>query len=257
MGFAFDVKMPDNSTYVVSKLLAKASANTKTAKSDRASFGFMTTSLSLAPHKASGFNLCPAASAACIADCLYTSGLAGVFPRTIQPARIAKSRMLRLTPSVFHGQLEKEIDAYRKLAARKGLVLAVRLNVLSDVQWEKEMPGLIESRPDVMWYDYTKIYSRMLRYVASQLPVNYHLTFSWSGENEVQCRNILAKRGNVAVPFHTRKNKPLPTKFLDRPVINGDETDMRFLEGNRGLIVGLKAKGKARKDFSSGFIVNV
>ena len=39
------------------------------------------------------------------------------------------------------------------------------------------------------------------------------------------------------------------------PVINGDKTDMRFKDPV-GVIVGLKAKGKARKD-TSGFVIDV
>jgi hypothetical protein len=36
-------------------------------------------------------------------------------------------------------------------------------------------------------------------------------------------------------------------------VINGDESDLRFLDP-KGVIVGLKAKGKAKKDLS-GFVL--
>jgi hypothetical protein len=255
--FSHDVTMHDGSTYAVKALLAKAASNVKLNKSDKADTGFMTVSLSLAPAKASGFNLCPSASHACEASCLFTSGLAGVFPRTIQPARIARARMLRMSPQIFHTQLEKELDSHRKRAHKSNRVLAVRLNVLSDVQWEREHPGLFDKFSDVQFYDYTKIYNRMVRYANAELPVNYHLTFSWSGENEEKCVDILRRKANVAVPFHTKKSKPLPAKFLDRPVVNGDQTDLRFLEGNRGIIVGLRAKGKARKDFKSGFIVNV
>ena len=37
-------------------------------------------------------------------------------------------------------------------------------------------------------------------------------------------------------------------------VINGDESDLRFLDP-RGVIVGLKAKGKARK-VQTSFVIN-
>ena len=53
---------------------------------------------------------------------------------------------------------------------------------------------------------------------------------------------------NVAVVF----NK-LPETYLGRKVINGDDTDLRFLD-ERGVVVGLKAKGKAKKD-NTGFVV--
>ena len=54
---------------------------------------------------------------------------------------------------------------------------------------------------------------------------------------------------NVAVVFR----KELPATYLGRKVINGDETDLRFLD-EKNVIVGLKAKGKAKKDMS-GFVV--
>jgi hypothetical protein len=47
----------------------------------------------------------------------------------------------------------------------------------------------------------------------------------------------------------------LPETYLGKPVINGDESDLRFLDA-QGVIVGLVAKGKAKKD-KSGFVVQV
>jgi hypothetical protein len=47
--------------------------------------------------------------------------------------------------------------------------------------------------------------------------------------------------------------KKLPKKYLGRKVIDGDETDLRFLDP-KNSIVGLIAKGKARYD-QSGFVV--
>jgi hypothetical protein len=47
--------------------------------------------------------------------------------------------------------------------------------------------------------------------------------------------------------------KELPAKHLGWKVINGDETDLRFLD-EKNVIVGLVAKGKAKKD-TTGFVV--
>jgi hypothetical protein len=44
----------------------------------------------------------------------------------------------------------------------------------------------------------------------------------------------------------------MPAEYLGRPVFNGDESDLRFLDP-KGVIVGLYAKGRAKKD-SSGFV---
>ena len=55
---------------------------------------------------------------------------------------------------------------------------------------------------------------------------------------------------NYAVVF---KNKQLPNGYEGYPVIDGDESDLRFLD-RKGVVVGLKAKGQARKS-DSGFAV--
>jgi hypothetical protein len=57
---------------------------------------------------------------------------------------------------------------------------------------------------------------------------------------------------NVAVVFGVPKSKPLPVGYLGRPVFNGDDSDLRFLDP-RGVVVGLYAKGKAKKD-TTGFV---
>ena len=43
--------------------------------------------------------------------------------------------------------------------------------------------------------------------------------------------------------------------FSGSKVVNGDETDLRFLD-SKGVIIGLQAKGKAKKD-QSGFVVRL
>jgi hypothetical protein len=46
----------------------------------------------------------------------------------------------------------------------------------------------------------------------------------------------------------------LPNKYKGAPVVDGDSSDLVMLY-NKGVILGLKAKGKARKD-TSGFVIN-
>jgi hypothetical protein len=97
--------------------------------------------------------------------------------------------------------------------------------------------------PDVQFYDYTKINNRKV----SHIP-NYHLTFSKADGNDMDVRIALSNGMNVAAVFHK-----VPETYLGRQVIDGDETDLRFLDP-KGVIVGLKAKGKAKKD-TTGFVV--
>jgi hypothetical protein len=54
----------------------------------------------------------------------------------------------------------------------------------------------------------------------------------------------------VAVVFD---KKPFPKMFLGRKVYDGDENDLRFKTARKGVIIGLKAKGRAKKD-STGFV---
>ena len=57
---------------------------------------------------------------------------------------------------------------------------------------------------------------------------------------------------NVAVVFI---GESLPTEWLGRPVIDGTTHDMRFLDP-QGVIIGLLAKGRARRD-GSGFTIKL
>lgn len=253
--FSFNVPMMDGSTYVVKQLLAKnRNSNVKIAKSNASGMNIVTHSLSLAPAKESGFNLCASSSAGCRADCLHTSGYGMINPRAVHPARIAKSRFLRMFKDEFIERLHKELKDSVRYVNRTGEALAVRLNVYSDVIWEREFPGFLNEFPTIQFYDYTKHYLRMVRYLNGELPSNYHLTFSRSEKNWNKCEAILKTGGNVAVPFYVSKNSPLPEEFEGYKVIDGDVTDLRFTDPN-GVIVGLKAKGRARKDVESGFVI--
>jgi hypothetical protein len=257
MPFAFNVPMPDGSTYKITELLAEGQSNIKTAKSDNSQDDYLTYSLSLAPSKASGFNLCPSASPGCIKDCLFTSGRAITFPRTIQPARIAKSRFFMLYRQDFLNKLNFEIDRANRKVKKIGAKLCIRLNVFSDIVWERVAPNLFEQFSDITWYDYTKIIPRMEKYLNGGLPPNYHLTFSRSENNWSTCIDFLNRGANVAVPFAITRTRALPATYLGYPVIDGDLTDLRFLDPQGGYIIGLRAKGEARSDKSSGFVVQI
>ena len=258
MAFSFNVPMEDGSVYTVRRLLAAGQSNTKTAKSDAASADYLTYSLSLAPHKASGFNLCASASAGCIKACIFTSGYARVHPRSILPARIAKTRMLRMEPKAFMDRLCVEIHYAQRKARKLGKRLALRPNVFSDVLWEKEFPSLFAMFPEVQFYDYTKHVRRYLRFLAGQLPANYHLTFSRSENNHAASLDFLRAGGTVAVPFHVKysakRYDPLPASYASYPVYDGDKSDLRFLDP-KGHVIGLRVKGQGKGDTQSGFVV--
>lgn len=217
--------------------------NAKTSKG--AAKGYLTGIVYLAPYTLSGTNLCPKASAGCAAACLYTAGR-GAF-KSIQDARLAKTRAFLNDRAAFVAQLKVEIAAAQKRAAKLGMKLAIRLNGTSDVVWEK-LTDVIQSFPDVQFYDYTKIAKRFLW----TLPVNYDLTFSLSEDNETDARFVLGRGGRVAVVF---RSKAFPPSYLGAPVVSGDDHDLRFIDP-AGVVVALYAKGKAKKD-ATGFVRDV
>jgi hypothetical protein len=223
-------------------------ANAKIRKGEK--IGFRTFGIHLAPASLSGFNVCKDASAGCAAACLNTAGM-GAFSN-VQNSRIEKTRLFFKDKAVFLSQLIKEITAAVKSAEKQNLTAVFRLNLTSDLPWEKiKLNGqsVFDLFPSVQFYDYTKSPERMTAFLAGEMPQNYHLTFSKSETNGAIAESILKSGGNVAMVFR----KSLPSKWLGVDVVNGDETDLRFLDG-AGKIVGLVEKGKAKKD-ESGFVI--
>lgn len=217
--------------------------NPKTAKGEKK--GFLTFILHLAPARLSGYNVCPGASAGCTLACLNTAGR-GRFDK-IQNARIRKTKMFFENRDEFLALMVKDIEAGIRAAARENLIPVFRPNGTSDIRWENY--GIIEKFPNVQFYDYTKLPNRR------GIPANYHLTFSRSESNEALIPTALDHGMNIAAVFSTPKNGKLPATYAGLSVVDGDETDLRFLDPS-GVIVGLRAKGDAKKD-SSGFVVTV
>ena len=225
-----------------------STSNTKIRKGEKS--GFKTAGIHLAPHKLSGYNTCVAASKGCAAACLNTAGM-GAYS-TVQAARIKKTKMFFEDRGNFLNALVKEIQSAIKKANKNNMTPAFRLNLTSDIAWEKitiNNQTIMEMFPDVSFYDYTKIPRRMLNFINGKFPKNYHLTFSRSENNQTHADIVMSCGGNVAVVFRGK----LPDTYKGKKVINGDDNDLRFLDP-KGVIVGLVEKGKAKKD-ASGFVV--
>ena len=223
-------------------------SNTKIKKGE--SLGFLTFGVHLAPSTKSGFNTCQHSSVGCAAACLDTAGH-GIFA-TVQAARIAKTKFFFQDKALFMAQLVKEIAAAIKSAQKKNLVPCFRLNLTSDLPWEKitlDGKTVFDLFPQVTFYDYTKSAQRMTAFLTGEFPSNYHLTFSRSESNEKLVDAVLGSGGNVAVVFRGS----LPATWKGKRVVSGDESDLRFLDP-QNVIVWLVEKGKAKKD-SSGFVV--
>lgn len=220
------------------RLLTPPGANTKLAKGNIPIYG-----LTLAPAGMSGYQLCPWRSPECEAACLGKTAGRSRFSN-VQQARIAKTRYLMEHPYEFFRQLYDELQAALSKHGPDGW--AFRSNVLSDIPWEKVAPEIYGFTFNN--YDYTKSFKRAMDSLHSR-SAGPRLTLSYSGHNYEDCIMYLNAGGNVAVVFAG----DLPERCWNVRVINGDESDARFLDPKGGVIVGLKAKGNI--DTSSPFVV--
>ena len=222
--------------------------------------GYNTYILHLAPADLSGFNTCPKATAGCKAACLNTAGRGGMFKKgestnMIQEARIRKTAFFFEERAGFMEWLVADIKLAIKQSAKKGLIPVFRLNGTSDLSWEKYevirdgklYRNIFTAFPDVQFYDYTKVLGRKISDFK-----NYHLTFSAADGNDADVMKAIQQDYNVATVFGIKKTLPMPEAYNGLPVFNGDESDLRFLD-QKGVVVGLYAKGKAKKD-TSGFV---
>jgi hypothetical protein len=145
----------------------------------------------------------------------------------------------------------KDIELAIKQSKKLGLTPVFRLNGTSDLSWEKyeilDGRNIFQMFPDIQFYDYTKVLGRKVKHLS-----NYHLTFSAADGNDLDVVQALNEGLNVATVFGLKKSEPMIEQYNGLPVFNGDESDLRFLDP-KGVIVGLYAKGKAKKD-QTGFV---
>jgi hypothetical protein len=236
-----------------SKALLSVSADAKTTKGE--TLGFLTGILYLAPATTTKWNTCSMAKIAqCDKACLYTAGR-GAFS-SVQTARINKTTWFFTERNTFMQQLVVDITKLVSKARKQGLQPLVRLNGTSDIRWEAvsfvdwfgvEHKNIFDVFPDVQFYDYTKDVNR------NGLPLNYDLTFSYSGVEGFQpfVDKAVSKGMRMAVVF--RKESEIPMTFKGIMVVSGDKSDVRHLDDD-AVIVGLYAKGQAKLD-NTGFVV--
>lgn len=262
------VILPDGTPYRVGvDVLTLQDSNPKLAK-DRSAY---TVGLTLAPafaiatqaRDAFGVRNTCVARGSCAIPCLATAGHGGITKHGRNPARDARqARTIAFvdprTRDAFVSRVVIELERAQAYADWVGVDLAARLNVLSDLAYETIAPWIYERFPRARFYDYTKRVDRMARYLSGSTPSNLHLTFSRdSARNESACVDVLRAGGTVAVVFDTAKGRSLPAEYLGVPVIDGDPSDLRYHDP-RGVVVGLRAKGRARSSqaLRSGFVVS-
>ena len=232
------------------------SGNQKILKGEK--MGYITKGIHLAPANLAGYEVCQWRSKGCTASCLNTAGRGQM--SSVQQSRIAKTKLFFEERKEFMIKLCKEIASTIKSAKKKRMKAVFRLNLTSDISWE----DVYMKDPDYnifeyfyyeQFYDYTKSFKRMCAFLGKpftkdepKFHCNYHLSFYRSEHNDKKCEMFLAMGCNVAVVFRNQ----LPKTWKGYEVVNGDDTDLRFLD-KRGVVVGLIEKGMAKKD-ETGFV---
>ena len=225
--------------------------NPKIQKSNKVYQDYLTAILHLHPIST---KICPYQDiAGCKEACLNTAGRGGIIKKgettnVIQEARKRKTKLYLEDRDTFMSYLIADITKFVRYCEKKDKLPCLRLNGTSDIQWETiKIDGqhIFDMFPNVQFYDYTKIPTRKVKHIP-----NYHLTWSYSNANMGYAKWFDKLAYNIAVVF----SGDMPIYFKGREVVNGDETDMRFFD-KPNVVVGLKAKGKARQDMS-GFVVH-
>ena len=211
--------------------------------------------LNLIPSSISGFQVCASESEGCSNACLHASGNP-VFMSQKTLGRTNRTLFYFKERAKFLAMASKELRNFEILCKKHGLKPVVRLNTTSDIMWENH--NLIQTFKNIQFYDYSKHFKRMMKYLKGELPENYHLTFSLNEKNHKEGFEVLKCGGNVAMVF---RNTP-PETYKGYKVINGDLHDMRFTDP-KNVIVGLKEKlhlnpetGKKERD-QSGFVIDL
>jgi hypothetical protein len=227
-------------------------SNPKIQKSNKVFSNYLSAILHLHPIST---KICPYQDiAGCKEACLNTAGRGGIIKKgettnVIQEARKRKTKLYLEDRDTFMSYLIADITKFVRYCEKKDKLPCLRLNGTSDIQWETiKIDGqhIFDIFPDVQFYDYTKIPTRKVADIT-----NYHLTWSYSEANNKYAKYFDTIHYNIAVVF----NGEMPIFYKGREVINGDESDIRFMD-KPNVVVGLKAKGKAKKDVS-GFVIHV
>ena len=229
-------------------------SNPKTQKGLK--YGYLTAVLHLAPANYSGHTACYRYKE-CAETCLYHQGR-GKFPK-VQAARIRKTKRFFEDQDAFFNDLCDDIHRLQRKCMKPDMPnLCIRLNALSDILWE-DIPAVAGKNifnwfPQVQFYDYTK-YPWGHRRAWEDMPINYHLTYSYNGkESDIpNCEEVLSNGYNVNV-VHSKINykKALFNIKLSKqwksttnsmlkwgvPMRDNEQHDLRFTDPRPCVLVG-------------------
>ena len=231
--------------------------------------------LSLAPHWISGFNTCNGLSLGCAQACLMFTGMGQKFmiasdgQHKVAIARIVRTILWFKYRDQFKAKILRDISNKAKLLGRKGISMAFRPNVFSEIKFEKLFPELFNlcNSLNVATYDYVKDINRIKDNPFSD---TYKMTFSLSENNAIFIPTALKHGANIAVvtniPTNKTKNRKAykfnpPEKLtiagIELETIDGDQHDARYLDQKAGAFVVLRGKGQEIKKDQTNFMIKV
>lgn len=247
------------------------SANSKLRKAPGKAGRYRAIGLAMAPANYSGRELCAWRTAGCTLACNgFWSGMNVTISTRL--ALIGRALLWNNFRSLFVEKLFRELSNFDKLCARSGVLPAVRLNVSTDIVWERLLPELFAEFPTLNLYDYTKALPKH----RPTLPRNYTLCHSFNERTtSADVRDIVDSGRNVVIAFdsaYAPQRKlwgalPASVRFtndsgldFELPVINADRHDIRLTAvDGRGVVQGLHGKsGRSRVDSAvdSGFMLH-
>ena len=192
----------------------------------------------------SGFDLCKYASKFCREICLVESGRSLMEQKNgnIHKSRLLKTWLYQFNEPLFNELLEFELRKAQNSYIKTGIKFCVRLNGTSDLNFY----SIMDKFTNIQFYDYTKDINRVLNSCGEN---NHHITFSFSGSNFAHCRQAIKQGFNVAVPVLKSDFKKILSDFNEF-CFNGDTTDLRFLDKQKGKICLLSVKGNHKDENS-------
>lgn len=247
------------------------SANSKLRKLPGRAGRYRAIGLAMAPAAYSGKELCAWRTAGCTAACNgFWSGMNVTISTRL--ALIGRAILFNYFRDLFTEKLRAELANFAKLCKRTNVRPAVRLNVSTDVVWERILDGIFSDFPEINFLDYTKALPRHRR----TLPSNYQLCHSFNERTTTaDVADIVAAGRNIVIAFDSAYAPsrglwgalPKSVRFTDDDgrdftlrVVNGDRHDLRLADmDGRGVVVGLHGKsGRNRVENSvrSGFMLH-
>lgn len=248
------------------KLSSLLATNEKLEKTHESVADYTITGLTLSPHKSSGLgNLCKDSTDGCRNACVLEFAGRRVM-ESVRKASRNRTALFFHDKKLFESLLLLELSTEGTKAQHFEKMLLCRLNVASDLPWERLCPSLFELPMVHRFYDYTATYSRALQSLSWGLP--YDLTYSVKESTTIEkTQTILDNGGNVAIVVDSIY-QPAQKRFGCFPswvqignkeyqTVDGDVHDVRLkaIDGNSKVIL-LRNKGtnKAKQHaITSGF----